>query len=179
MKIRRLILALISCAILIVALVVSVNMAQALPTVGSPAPDFQAMATSGGNLSLADFKGKWLVLYFYPKAFTPGCTSESCSLRDGHAEIQKTGAVILGVSLDSLVTQIEFKKKYNLPFELLADEKKEIAKAYGVLGLLGLYAKRKTFIIDPQGKLAHVIDSVNSGNHDNEVLDVLKRVTAK
>lgn len=144
--------------------------------IGSLAPDFKTPATGGRPLSLADFKGRWVVLYFFPKAFTPGCTAESCSLRDGHREIQKTGAVILGASLDTLATQEKFKEKYNLPFELLADNEKHLAKAYGVLGLFGLYAQRKTFIIDPNGKIAHVFDSVHSGNHDDEVLQILKKL---
>lgn len=146
-------------------------------TIGAPAPDFKAPATGGKPLALADFKGKWLVLYFFPKAFTPGCTAESCSLRDGYREIQKTGAVILGTSLDSLATQTSFKEKYNLPFELLADDEKRIAKAYGVMGLFGLYAKRKTFIIAPNGKIAHIFDTVHSARHDDEVLEILQRLT--
>lgn len=150
-------------------------MAQTSLEIGQPAPSFDCLSTTGKNLTLNDFKGKWLVLYFYPKAFTPGCTAESCSLRDNHGEIKKLGAEILGVSLDGLETQIEFKKKYQLPFELLADAEKKVGTAYGVLGFLSLYAKRKTFIIDPDGKLAHIFDSVTSASHDEEVLKILKQ----
>lgn len=139
-----------------------------------PAPDFKAPATNGKTVSLADYKGQWLVLYFYPKAFTPGCTAESCSLRDGFSEIKKLNATVLGVSLDDLETQKKFKAKYNLPFELLDDKNKSVAKAYDVLGLMGLYTKRKTFIINPEGNLLFIFDKVKSKTHDQEVYKKLK-----
>jgi len=147
--------------------------------VGDPVPDVSAPSTSGKDVKLSDLKGSWVVLFFYPKAFTPGCTAESCSLRDGYAEIDKLGAKILGVSLDNLPTQIDFKAKYHMPFDLLSDSKKEVAKAFDALGLAGLMAQRKTFIINPEGKIAHIFDKVNTGAHDEEVAAVLKDLQAK
>ena len=147
--------------------------------VGQPAPDFKAPSTTGQAASLADYAGKWLVLYFYPKSFTPGCTKESCSLRDGFADIQALGATILGVSVDKLETQDKFKAEHKLPFELLSDADGAVAKAYGVLGLGGFMAKRVTFIINPEGKLAQVLDSVNTGDHDAQVADALRALQQK
>lgn len=145
---------------------------------GEPAPDFSAPATNGKTLSLNDFRGKWLVLYFYPKAFTPGCTKESCALRDHHAEIAKEGAVILGVSLDDIGTQKKFKEKYKMPFELLSDTEKKIAQAYNTLGLFGLYTQRVTYLISPEGKIAHVFYKVNAATHDRQVLEKLRELKA-
>ena len=141
-----------------------------------PAPAFKAASTSGQTVSLTDFAGKWVVLYFYPKAFTPGCTAESCALRDAFAEIQKLNAVILGVSLDTLETQNKFKAEHKMQFDLLSDESKTISKDYNTLGLLGLYSERKTFIIDPKGILRFVFESVTSKTHDQEVLSKLKEL---
>ena len=146
--------------------------------VGEAAPDFKAPSTAGRDLSLGDFAGKWLVLYFYPKSFTPGCTAESCSLRDGYQDIQDLGASIVGVSLDSLETQQKFKAEHKLPFDLLSDEEARVAKAYDALGFGGLMAKRLTFIINPEGKVAHIVDSVKTGDHDAQVLEVLRSVQA-
>lgn len=141
-----------------------------------PAPAFSAPSTSGQTVSLKDFAGQWVVLYFYPKAFTPGCTAESCALRDSFSEIQKLNAVILGVSLDSLETQKKFKAEHKMQFDLLSDENKSMAKAYNTLGLLGLYTERKTFIIDPKGVLRFVFETVTSKSHDQEVLSKLKEL---
>lgn len=146
--------------------------------VGEAAPDFKAPSTAGRELSLGDFAGKWLVLYFYPKSFTPGCTAESCSLRDGYQAIQDLGAAIVGVSLDSLETQQKFKAEHRLPFELLSDEKAAVAKAYDALGFGGFMAKRLTFLISPDGKVARVIDSVKTGDHDGQVLEALRALQA-
>ena len=147
--------------------------------VGDSAPDVSAPSTSGKDVKFSDLKGSWIVVYFYPKAFTPGCTAESCSLRDGYSEIQKLGAKILGVSLDNLPTQIDFKAKYHLPFDLLSDSKKEVAKAFDSLGIAGLMAQRKTFIINPEGKIAFIFDKVNTGGHDKEVAETLKKLQTK
>lgn len=141
-----------------------------------PAPNFKAPCTNGKTVSLKDFAGKWLVLYFYPKAFTPGCTAESCRLRDAFCEIQEQNAVILGVSFDDIDTQKKFKAKHNMPFELLSDTDKTIAKDYDAYGLLGLYAKRKTFLIDPNGTLKFVFEKVHSNQHDEEVLQQLQKL---
>lgn len=150
-----------------------------VPKIGQTAPAFQAMATTDQTITLADLKGSWVVLYFYPKAFTPGCTKEACSLRDGYFGIQKLGAVILGVSFDDVDTLKKFKAEYHLPFELLSDSDKKMAKAYDVMGLLGLYAKRKTFIIDPKGKIAFVFDTVDSAHHNAQVVDKLEKLIGK
>ena len=147
--------------------------------VGDPVPNISAPSTSGKDVKISDLKGSWVVLYFYPKAFTPGCTAESCSLRDGYSEIQKLGAKILGVSLDNLPTQIDFKAKYHMPFDLLSDSKKEVAKAFDSLGIAGIMAQRKTFIINPEGKIALIFDKVNTGGHDEEVAEALKQLQSK
>lgn len=146
--------------------------------VGEAAPDFKAPSTAGRELALADFTGQWLVLYFYPKSFTPGCTKEACSLRDGFADIQKAGAVILGASVDSLETQQKFKAEHRLPFDLLADRDGAVARAYDVLGLGGFMARRVTFLISPEGKLARVIEAVDTGDHDGQVAAALRELQA-
>lgn len=160
------------------------------PRIGKPAPDFQALATNGKTIKLSDLKGSWVVLYFYPKSFTPGCTAEACALRDSYDKITEIGVVlpededkkqgldviILGVSTDSIETQNKFKSEYNLPFDLLSDKEKAISKAYDVLGITGLTAQRKTFIIDPKGDIAYVFDKVDAGKHDQEVMEVLDKL---
>ena len=147
--------------------------------VGSPAPDIAVPSTSGSDVKLSDFKGKWVVLYFFPKAFTPGCTAESCSLRDSNEEIQKHGAVVLGVSLDDVARQKDFKKEHKMPFELLGDSDKKLAKAFDVLAMGGLFTQRKTFIINPEGKIAYIFDSVNPAQHSTQVLTVLENLQKK
>lgn len=143
-------------------------------TVGEAAPDFRAASTSGPEASLADYAGSWLVLYFYPKSFTPGCTAEACSLRDGFADIQALGARILGVSVDSIETQRKFKAEHRLPFELLADRDGAVARAYGVLRLGGFVSKRVTFLISPEGRIARIIEDVTTGDHDAQVAEALR-----
>jgi peroxiredoxin Q/BCP len=145
---------------------------------GEAAPDFKAQSTKG-EVKLADYKGKWLVLYFYPKSFTPGCTKEACSLRDGFDDIKKAGAEILGVSLDDVEKQKKFKEEYKLPFDLIADTDKAVTKAYDVLMLGGFMASRYTFIINPDGAIAHVFDKVNTAGHKDEVLEELKKLQAE
>jgi peroxiredoxin Q/BCP len=161
---------------LITALLCAGLPARAALKVGDPAPNLELKLTGGETASLSDYQGKWVVLYFYPKADTPGCTKQSCSLRDGYEEIRKQGAVVLGVSLDDLERQEKFKEKYELPFDLVADDGKETAKAFDVLALGGLMAKRVTFIIDPKGKIAHVSDRVDVNKHQDEVLAELKKL---
>jgi len=146
---------------------------------GMPAPEFSAPSTAGTNAALAALKGKWVVLYFYPRSFTPGCTAESCSLRDGYAGLQALGAVILGASLDDIERQKKFRDEYHLPFDLLSDSEKVLAKAYQVLGLGGLVAKRHTFIIDPEGKIARIITDVKTGEHDRQVREALQALQAE
>ncbi len=143
---------------------------------GDPAPAFRGRTTEGKEVSLADFRGKKLVLYFYPKDDTPGCTAEACSLRDHISEIRAKGAEVLGVSTDTVESHRKFTDKHKLNFPLLADPDKTIAKAYGAWGgisrLLGM-AQRKTFIVDENGNLTTVFDKVDARNHADEVLSAL------
>lgn len=149
------------------------------PKVGGAAPDFTVPASGGETVTLSALRGKWVVLYFYPKAFTPGCTSEACSLRDGHGGLEALGAAVYGISLDSVETIAKFREKYTLPFELLSDSKKAVAKAYGTLGLGGMFTKRWTYLIDPEGKVAHVFRDVNVKEHDRQVREVLEKLQAQ
>lgn len=145
---------------------------------GQKAPAFSGIDSNGKKVSLADFKGKWVILYFYPKAFTPGCTAQGCSLRDHHAEIEAQNAVVIGVSLDSPAQLKEFKEKYRFPFMLLSDQDKSIAEAYDTLGLLGAYTKRHSFLIDPEGQLAKIMRKVDTKNHGEEVYHLLESISA-
>ena len=161
----------------LVALLMMIRPAVALQ-VGDALPPASATSTAGDVVSLESLKDQWTVLYFYPKSFTPGCTKQACSMRDGYAGFAGLKAVVYGVSVDDLDTQKKFKAEYQLPFELLADEKKEIAKAFDVLGLGNFLAQRKTFIINPEGKLAARIDSIDVTKHDQQVKDELARLQA-
>ena len=148
---------------------------------GDPAPDFSALATDGSTINLADFRGKKLVMYFYPMDDTPGCTKQACSLRDASAEITARGAAILGVSAQGEASHQRFTEKFQLNFPLLADSDLAIAKAYGVVGsglgglLRGLVkvSERVTFVIDEQGRVAHVISDPSCPDHGEEVLGLL------
>ena len=151
------------------------------PKPGDPAPDFSSHASDGSSVSLADFRGKKLVLYFYPMDDTPGCTAQACSLRDANRDIAAKGAAILGVSAQGEESHQKFTSKYKLNFPLLADTDRAMAKAYGVAGS-GLFGvaraltgmnERVTFIIDEKGKVAHVLDDPNCPNHGEEVLKLL------
>ena len=149
---------------------------------GDPAPDFEAATTDGKRVSLKDFRGRKLVMYFYPKDDTPGCTKQACSLRDHNAEIKAKGAAILGVSTQGEESHQKFTKKYNLNFPLLADTEGTVGRAYGTLGGASLVSKLKsaagmadrvTFIIDENGRVAHVIAKPNVASHAEEVLALL------
>ena len=147
--------------------------------VGDKAPDFSAPVTDGTIVSLKDYKGKKLVLYFYPKDDTSGCTKESCSFRDNLARVRKKGAEILGVSADSVKSHQKFTEKFDLSFPLLSDESKDVVKAYGVWQEKSMYGRkymgivRTTFIIDERGKIARIFEKVNVEGHTDEVLDAL------
>jgi peroxiredoxin Q/BCP len=142
--------------------------------VGDKAPDFSLMDEHGRPVNLKDFLGKKVVvLYFYPKDFTSGCTTEACSFRDDYKAYEEKGAVVIGVSLDSVESHKRFSEKYNLPFQILSDNSKEVAKAYGVLGIGGFLAKRITFIIDKEGTIAAVFSKVDVKQHSQEVLKAL------
>jgi thioredoxin-dependent peroxiredoxin len=144
-------------------------------TVGSQAPDFQASTTSGQNIHISDFRGKKVVLYFYPKDDTPGCTVEGCGFRDAYQRIRAMGAEIIGVSTDGVDSHKSFTTKYNLPFPLVADVDGKIAELYGVYNEKWKMARRVTFIIDEEGKIAKVFDPVKPDVHPKEVFDELKR----
>jgi peroxiredoxin Q/BCP len=147
------------------------------PKVGTKAPAFTAESSLGKKVKLSDLKGKIVVLYFYPKDDTPGCTKQACSLRDNHGKLQKAGIEVLGVSPDSVASHGKFIDKYELPFTLLADEDQSICSKYGVWQEKSMYGKkfmgvaRTTFIIDPDGKIAHVMPKVKPDNHADDVLE--------
>jgi peroxiredoxin Q/BCP len=142
---------------------------------GMKAPAFEARDQHGALVRLADFQGKSaVVLYFYPKDDTPGCTAQACSLRDGFSALQAAGAVILGVSADTTESHKAFAEKFRLPFSLLADPERRIIEAYGVkMPLLGM-ARRVTILIDRQGTIRKVIRDVRTKDHDQQVLALLK-----
>jgi peroxiredoxin Q/BCP len=149
---------------------------------GDPAPDFEGTTTDGKRVALKDYRGRKLVLYFYPMDDTPGCTKQACSLRDGNAELAARGAAILGVSTQDEQSHRAFTKKYDLNFPLLADTDGAVGRAYGTLGGGGIISKiksaagmadRVTFVIDEKGKIAHVIDKPNVSNHAREVLSLI------
>ena len=144
----------------------------AVPQVGQNAPDFRLQDQNGHWQSPVDHHGRWLVLYFYPKDFTPGCTTEVCTFRDDVLKLRKAGADVVGVSLDDVKSHAEFAKKYHVPFPLLSDADRKVAEAYGVLtSKMGMhYAKRTTFLIDPQGKVAKVYEDVDPEKNSAQVL---------
>ncbi|MEH1770475.1 peroxiredoxin [Nostoc sp.] len=139
--------------------------------VGTDAPAFTAKDTNGNTVSLSDFAGKTVVLYFYPKDDTPGCTKQACSFRDAQPQYQGKDIVVLGVSADNEVSHQAFTQKYNLNFPLLADSDKSLITAFDVDG--GGYAKRVTYVIDPNGKITHVDASVNTTTHASDILAAL------
>jgi peroxiredoxin Q/BCP len=152
----------------------------AMPKVGQPAPDFRLQDQHGHWHTPADHHGRWLVLYFYPKDFTPGCTTEVCTFRDDVLKLRKAGADVVGVSLDDVKSHARFAGKYHVPFPLLSDADRKVAEAYGVLASRGgmHYAKRTTFLIDPQGNLAKVYEDVDPEKNSAEVLADLSTLKA-
>jgi len=152
-----------------------------VPKVGDVAPAFKLQDQSGKPHALADYQGKWVVLYFYPKDDTPGCTEEACSFRDDLSALTGMGAQVVGVSVDDTDSHAEFAKKYHLPFPLLADKDGQVAARYGALLNLGLlrFAKRYTFLVDPQGKIAKTYLKVETSRHSKEIIEDLKRLAAK
>jgi len=146
---------------------------------GDKAPNVTLQTDSGETFRLSDLKGKRVVLYFYPKADTPGCTTEACEFRDDIAAFHKKGAVVVGVSPDKPAAQAKFKQKYDLPFALLADQEKAAAQAYGVWKEKNMYGKkvmgieRTTFIIGPDGKIEKVYNKVKAAGHAEQVLGQL------
>jgi thioredoxin-dependent peroxiredoxin len=148
--------------------------------INDKSPDFSTTDENGKEVALKDFRGKTVVLYFYPKADTPGCTKEACSFRDSYAEIRKTGVVLLGISADTAASQKKFQGKFSLPFPLLADAEKKIANLFGVVKEKNMYGKkvkgiaRTTFVIGPDGKIKHIFNNVKPEGHAEEVLAYLK-----
>lgn len=146
---------------------------------GDKVPNFTVNDQDGNAVSLSDYKGKKLIVFFYPKASTPGCTAESCNLRDNYKVLQDKGFELLGVSADSEKRQSNFKNKYEFPFPLLADEEKEVINAFGVWGLKKFMGReydgihRKTFLVDEDGVVAHVIDKVKTKDHAAQILELI------
>ncbi len=147
---------------------------------GIPAPDFTLLDENSVPHSLSDFRGKPVILYFYPKDDTPGCTTEACNFRDDYSAYENSGIVILGVSPDTPKSHAKFKKKYNLPFTLLADDDHKVCDLYGVWGPKKFMGReyegvlRTTFLIDPQGKIERVFENVKPADHSAELLAAVK-----
>lgn len=148
-----------------------------LPTAGENAPDFHLPDQHGKLHSLSDYAGRWLVLYFYPKDDTPGCTREACAFRDGLARLETADAVVVGISVDTLDSHRKFAEKYRLSFDLLADTDGHVARHYGVLMDWKIFrmAKRTTFLIDPAGKVQQVYERVDPDRHADEILAELAK----
>ena len=148
---------------------------------GKPAPDFELTSDRGETVKLSELRGKPVVLYFYPKDDTPGCTTQACGIRDAYAEFERAGAVVLGVSPDDEASHVKFRKKYDLPFALLADTDHQVAERYGVWGekkymgrtYLGVF--RSTFVIAEDGTVKRVMHDVKPAGHADEVLEILAR----
>ncbi len=146
------------------------------PQVGEKAPHFSGLNQKGETISLDQYKGKKVALYFYPKDDTPGCTAEACNLRDNHSALQAAGYVVIGVSSDSVKSHDKFANKYSLPFDLLADEDKSTHEAYGTWVEKSMYGRkymgtdRVTFIIDAEGVIEKVIEKVNTKDHTAQIL---------
>ncbi len=149
--------------------------------IGDKAPEFKGLDENGNSISLGDFKGKKVILYFYPKDMTPGCTVESCNLRDNYSDLTKKGFDVIGVSADSAERHLKFIAKQELPFHLIADTEKEVIKQYGVWGPKKFMGKeydgihRTTFIIDGDGVIEAVIKKVKTKDHTNQILEELSK----
>lgn len=145
--------------------------------VGDKVPSFEAKDQDGNTINLSDYKGKKLIVFFYPRANTPGCTAEACNLRDNYAELQAQGYELLGVSEDSQRKQSNFKKKFDFPFPLLADEDHTVINTFGVWGPKKFMGRefdgihRKTFVINEEGSISRVIDKVKTKDHAAQLLD--------
>ena len=152
---------------------------------GRAAPDFTLTSDAGEAVTLSSLRGKPVVLYFYPKDDTPGCTAQACGIRDVWGELQATGAVVLGVSPDSPAKHVKFREKYRLPFTLLSDEQHEVAEQYGTWVEKSMYGKtylgmeRSTFVIGADGKVAKVMRKVKPADHADDVLAVLNAMRAR
>lgn len=147
---------------------------------GDKAPEFNSVDQNGKPIKLSDFKGKKLILYFYPKDNTSGCTAEACSIRDGYEQLTNLGFEVVGVSPDSEKSHQNFIKKFDLPFRLIADTDQKVANLYGVWAEKKMYGRsymgilRTTFLIDEKGAISHVIAKVNTGEHVKQILEIVK-----
>ena len=154
------------------------------PAVGELAPDFTLPDDTGAERTLSAERGRWLVLYFYPKDDTPGCTTESCQFRDAYEEYQQTGAEVWGISILGSGSKAAFKAKFGLPFTLIADEDHQVAEAYGVwvekqnYGKTYMGIERATFLIDPAGRVARVWSKVDPDGHATDVLEAIRSLAA-
>jgi peroxiredoxin Q/BCP len=167
---------LVVVAVVVILFVVSRSLAsRSMPKAGSPAPDFSLTSQDGGTVSLKDYRGKWVVLYFYPKDFTSGCTIEAHNFQRDQAEFAKRNAVVLGVSVDSADSHKKFCAKEGLNFKLLADTSHQVSKEYGSLMNFGIaqISARNTFLIDPQGSIVRAFASVNPARHSADVLSAI------
>jgi len=170
----------ISAAAALTFILMRASHAADVPLPGQAAPDFNLPDQNGKPHQLADYRGKWLVLYFYPKDDTPGCTKQACAFRDDIFTLRKMGAEVVGVSVDDSASHAEFAKKYSLPFPLLADQQGVTAARYGsLINLLAVkFAKRNTFLIDPQGKVAKAYLSAEAGRNSEQVIADLRALLA-
>ena len=156
----------------------------AIPQVGKKAPAFDLAAVPGGRVKLSSLKGKKVVLYFYPKDNTPGCTTEACNFRDQHARLHSTDTVVLGVSPDSVASHEKFAAKFELPFTLLSDPDHAVCEKYGVWVEKNMYGKKRmgiqraTFVVAPDGRIAKVFPKVSPKTHDDVVLEALGELAA-
>lgn len=150
-------------------------------TLNAPAPEFELSDQNGDKHTVADYQGKWVVLYFYPKNDTPGCTTQACDLRDEFKVLSELDTQILGVSVDDQESHADFAEKYSLPFPLLADQEGDVSELYGALVSLGpvKFAKRHTIIIGPEGNIRKIYRSVNASRHSQEVISALKALRAE
>lgn len=154
-----------------------------MPTIGSEAPGFTLQDQNGKEHSLSSYKGKWVLIYFYPKDDTPGCTKQACAIRDAWAEFEKMNCIVLGISTDGEKSHKKFEEKYTLPFTLLADTEKTVVHAYGVwapkkfMGREFLGTLRTSFVIDPEGKIAKVYEKVKPEIHAEMVLGDLAKLS--
>ncbi len=166
----------ILCIFLILSICVMNSFSQGKLSIGDKAPEFSGVDQDGKQVALSDFKGKKVVLYFYPKDQTPGCTQEACNLRDNIGKLSSEGYEVLGVSSDDVSSHKEFQQKYNLPFSLVADTDKSINQKYGVWvekerdGKKYMGTARVTFLIDENGVITNIIDKVDTKDHANQIL---------
>ena len=177
----RILLAALATAVVAAAFVMAGARAGETPAVGDAAPGFRLMDQDGEWHALDDYRGKWLAVYFYPKADTPGCTTEACNFRDNFYAFRAIGADVVGISVDDVEDQKAFSEKYELPFTILSDPEGATAAAYGVLRDFKLMklASRQSFIVDPEGRIARHYEDVDPDTHTDEVLEDLKRFMAR